>query len=41
MTYESQSILLVGGFGESVYLYDLLRNCHKSEMIPVLQVVGA
>jgi hypothetical protein len=36
-----KAILLVGGFGESNYLYERLQNSHRSQGIPILQVTGA
>ena len=38
---EVKAILLVGGFGESKYLLERLRNAHRNEGIAVTQVVGA
>ena len=37
----NQSILLVGGFGESKFIYNRLKTCHEPTGVQILQVNGA
>ena len=37
----AKAIFLVGGFGESRYLYNRLKACHRSDGIAVLGVTSA
>ena len=38
---SNQAVLLVGGFGESKFIYNRLKACHEPKGIQVLQVNGA